>query len=126
MNKYILLILVVNICASNIWCQRKSTVQVLQIESDVQYHFKIMDSAANATKNDTVHCCHDSIRFMETKTKIYSTARITYFGPISFTKSDLINWHNWYKKKLRNSKQWMGSNRLCNIDCCRWILSHRI
>ena len=67
------------------------------------YHFKILDSASNASKNDTIHCCYQSIRFMEAETKITSTAMTTYFGIFSFRKEDLQMWHDWYKKSMQKN-----------------------
>src|SRR5688572_11002332 len=68
-------------------------------DSLFRHYFAILDSSANAAKEDTIyHCCIGPISFMETNTKIPSDAPGTFAGKFYFTKSNLIRWHAWYEK----------------------------
>ena len=99
MKTHILLLLILTCFLTNCFGQEKRVVQSKKQETRFKEHVKILDSAARLTGKDTVHCCNESIQFMETNTKIYATAYITYYGRFSFTKRDLARWHEWFEKR---------------------------
>jgi hypothetical protein len=69
-----------------------------KIEDSVEYHFKILDSLAQASKSDTIYSAKlvQSIEFMERRTKISASTDGTYYGRLGFTRNDLFKWHKWF------------------------------
>ena len=61
------------------------------------HHLTILDEAAKEEKKDSViFCCPGSIAFMEITSGIQAKADGTTFGKLSFTKSELERWRQWY------------------------------
>jgi hypothetical protein len=69
-------------------------------------HFKILDSVVALHPSDTIYGggCFQSILFMVKNTKIEVSTDIGGLGRITFSKTDLLNWHDWYKKKYNIEK----------------------
>ena len=69
-------------------------------------HFNILDSLASLSNVDTVYSVNsvESVHFMEKHTKIYSSTSGNFYGRLGFTKQNLEQWHEWYKKKYGKEK----------------------
>ena len=65
-------------------------------------HFALLDSAVSANPNDTIYrCCKASIDFMVKNTKIEISTDANIAGRLSFSKSDLAMWHDWFDKRYK-------------------------
>lgn len=65
-----------------------------------KYHLGILDSASNKYEGDTIPCCGSSIAFMVEHSDVIIHAEGTFHGFLFFTRSELIEWHIWYKKSI--------------------------
>jgi hypothetical protein len=97
--KYILIIFLL-VASSNSFGQRVKTKQSFAI------YFRILDSLALVTNTDTVYAVKsvESVHFMEKHTKIYSSTTGNFYGRLGFTKHNLEQWHEWYRKKYGEEK----------------------
>ena len=74
-------------------------------DTEFVYHFSMLDSVATKNPNDSIYdCCTQSVKFMEINTGIDAHSDGTLVGKLSFSKSDLSRWHEWYDKKKNNVK----------------------
>ena len=67
-------------------------------------HLNILDSAAKNTIGDTVSCCSNSIEFMVKNTNVKIHSEATFHGFLFFTKGDLVEWHLFYEKKVKDPR----------------------
>lgn len=101
MKKRLIKIAIFMLPFSGLMSQKNDT----NVKRCFEYHFRILDSVNVSSTTDTIHCCYESIIFMESKTKIKSSAFVTFFGVFSFRKEDLIKWHDWYNDKYGKIKK---------------------
>ena len=75
------------------------------LKDSVECHFRMLDSLARENKADTIYTINHSrsIAFMERHTKINASSHGTYYGRLSYTRTDLYRWHQWFSKNGRQN-----------------------
>lgn len=69
-----------------------------RIDSQFQFHFKILDSIAQVGFIDSTLRAPESISFMQKNTGIDSEVDANFFGTLFFTENDWKKWHRWYRE----------------------------
>ena len=67
--------------------------------NDFAYHFRVLDSLAALSSSARIENAFHSIRFMEKHTGIEALTSGNYVGKFDCYKTDLLAWHQWYRKK---------------------------
>jgi hypothetical protein len=88
------------ICLAALICT-SSCSHAQKVTRDFERHLAVLDSASKTVVGDTIRCCAESLHFLEKRTAIPATGFIDFFGPLAFTKGDLIRWHRWYDVRRR-------------------------
>ena len=82
-------------------CRNSKNLGNDKIKDEFLKHLNILDSGAKIYSGSTISCCSNSIAFMIENTNVKIHSKATFHGFLFFTREDLVQFHKYYKEKVK-------------------------